>query len=366
MVFDFPALTQQFQFTGKLEDMQPYGSGHINDTYVVRFRQNGRFHHYILQRINHHIFKHPDRLVDNIAQVTAHIRRKITSEGGNPARATVSLIPGVNGAHHAQTPNGEYWRAYHFIEGTHTVQKAPTLAHSYQSGRAFGKFLRLLADFPIDRLHITIPDFHHTPKRLQAFIQSVEKDSCNRAAAVQTEIDFVLHRAADASVIIDLHEQGLMPKRVTHNDTKFENVLIDNAAGEVVCVIDLDTVMPGFAVFDFGDAVRSGANTAVEDEPDISKVNFNVAVFEKLAHGFLDETRDVLTPIEFDHLAMGAKLITFEQAIRFLGDYINGDTYYKISRPNHNLDRARTQIKLVADMETQFEQMQQIVDMYRA
>ena len=362
---DLPEVIRHFQFQGRFLDAAPYGFGHINDTYAVRFQQpNGHIRRYILQRINHNVFKRPDQVMHNMERVTAHLRAKIIAAGGDPDREAVSLIPTVAGATYCVSAMGDYWRAQRFIEGARSYQMADSLDIYYAAAGAYGRFLRMLDDFSTDELYETIPDFHHTPKRFQTFTRAVAEDRAGRAASVRPEIDFILSRADEVDVLMNLSEQGLMPSRVTHNDTKFENVMIDDESGRGVCVIDLDTVMPGFAVFDFGDSVRSGATTAAEDEPDASKVHFDLAIFERLAQGFLEETRDVLTPLEVDHLAFGARLITFEQAIRFLTDYLDGDVYYKTAHERHNLDRARTQIKLVSEMEASFDEMNRIVQRY--
>jgi hypothetical protein len=362
---DIPEIIQHFQFEGRFLDAVPYGLGHINDTYAIRFQlPDGRIQRYILQRINHNVFKRPDQVMHNMERVTAHLRTKIIAAGGDPDREAISLIPAVDGTAYYVSTAGDYWRVQRFIEGAKSYQVADSLDIYYAAAGAYGRFLRMLDDFPADELYATIPDFHHTPKRFQTFERSVGEDRAGRVASVQGEIDFIFDRAKDANVLMDLYDQGLMPDRVTHNDTKFENVMIDDESGRGVCVIDLDTVMPGFAVFDFGDSVRSGATTAAEDEPVTSKVHFDLAVFERLAQGFLEETRDVLTPVEVGHLAFGARLITFEQAIRFLTDYLDGDVYYKTSHERHNLDRCRTQIKLVSEMEDHFEEMNRIVQAY--
>ena len=256
-------------------------------------------------------------------------------------------------------------RALHFIEGARSYQKAENPELHYHAARAFGRFLNLVKDLPPTLLYETIPDFHHTPKRFLVFIQALERDSHNRARDVKSEVDFALTRYGESTILIDLVARGEMPVRVTHNDTKLDNVMMDTETGEGVCVIDLDTVMGGLAVFDFGDSVRTGASTGAEDEPDISRVSLNLDIFDLLAQGFLEETREFLTQLEIDHLAYGAKLITFEQGIRFLADYLNGDIYYKTHRPGQNLDRSRTQFKLVDEMERNFDDMLQIIEMYR-
>ena len=366
MAPDFAKLVEHFQFDGEFVEVDPYGFGHINDTYAARFRQgNGDMRRYIIQRINHNIFKRPDFVMHNMERVTRHMRDRIMADGGDPLRERITLVPTIDGKTYCQSSNGEYWRAHHFIEGARAYQKAESPEHYYHAARAFGRFLNMASDLPTNELHETIPDFHHTPKRFQAFIQATEKDPRNRARAVQAEIAFAQNRAAETTVLIDLVAGGKMPERVTHNDTKFDNVMLDNETGEGICVIDLDTVMAGLAVFDFGDSVRTGASTAAEDEPDSSKVRFDLEIFDRLAQGFLEETHEFLTPTEVDHLAFGAKLITFEQGIRFLTDYLNGDVYYKTRRPEHNLDRCRTQFKLVSEMEASEDQMIRVIEAYQ-
>ena len=267
---DFAVLNNQFQFEGQFLDARPYGFGHINDTYVARFQQpDGRIHRYIIQRINHNVFKKPEDLMHNMELVTNHMRAKVIAAGGDPIRETVTLIPTNDGNSFCKSSSGDYWRVNEFIEGAQTYLKGEHLEHYYHAAKAFGRFLGMLSDFPADRLYETIPDFHHTPKRFSSFVQAVEEDPKNRAYSAQSEIDFVLHRAEEASILVDMLESGDMPQRVIHNDTKIDNVMIDKKSGEGICVIDLDTVMPGLVVFDFGDSVRSGANPAAEDEQDL-------------------------------------------------------------------------------------------------
>jgi Ser/Thr protein kinase RdoA (MazF antagonist) len=388
MTPDLTAIARHFQFEGSFLEASPYGFGHINDTYAAWFRPDdpsvgqafepvrfhsswhppghaGSRHRYILQRINHHVFKNPEELMHNIAQVTRHLRAKILAAGGDPERETLSLIPTLEGGTFYRTADGHYWRAYIFIEGAQTYEIVASLDHIYNAAKAFGNFQRLLADFPADQLHETIPDFHHTRKRFDAFVQSVERDALNRAGEVRPEIEFVARRVGDTSILLDLLAQGKLPERVTHNDCKFNNVMIDDQTGEGICVIDLDTVMPGLSLYDFGDTVRSGANTAAEDEPDLSRVHLDLEIFDRLAHGYLDSARDFLTPLEIDHLAFSARLMTLECGLRFLADHLDGDVYFKVHRPNHNLDRCRTQFKLVQEMEQQFDRMLSIVEKYR-
>jgi hypothetical protein len=363
---DFVSVVQSFQLQGEFCEAVPYGDGHINDTYVIFFRgSDGRVCRYILQRINHTVFKKPEMVMHNMERVTEHIRQVVTAAGDDPARKTITLIPTKPGKSYYKSPTGNYWRVSHFIEGARSYPQARDPQHSYHAAATFGEFLKLLSDFPSSELHESIPNFHHTPNRYQDFVSAVEQDPLNRAHTVSNEIEFITLREPDANVLLNLLELGVFPLRVTHNDTKIDNVMIDDRTGEGVCVIDLDTVMPGLTVFDFGDLVRSGANLAVEDEPDSSKAGLDPVIFECLAHGFLDAARDILTPVEVAHLSFGAKLITFEQAIRFLTDYLNGDVYYKTQRPDQNLDRTRTQLGLVADIEHKFDAMGVIIEKYR-
>lgn len=366
MAPDLSAIVGQFQFKGEFIEASPHGFGHINDTYAVRFRQgNGAVHRYILQRINHNVFKRPEELMQNVAAVTAHLRQKIVAAGGDPDRETLTLIPTVDGVTFCRTPGGSYWRAYVFIAGARTYRVIESLDHVYNGARAFGNFQRLLSDFSAEQLYETIPDFHHTARRFEAFVEALGGDVANRARSVKPEIAFVMQRADEASILVDMLEQGKLPQRVTHNDTKFDNVMIDDRTGEGVCVIDLDTVMPGLSLYDFGDAVRSGANSSAEDEPDLAKIYLDLEVFDRFAHGYLDAARDFLTPTEVDYLPFSARLMTFECGMRFLADYLSGDVYFKIHRENQNLDRCRTQFKIVADMEGKHEQMQAIIERYR-
>ena len=363
---DLNDIVRHFRFDGELLDVSPFGSGLINDTYRARFRSvDGSMRQYILQRINHHIFKYPDQVMHNIELVTTFIRQKLTAAGQVYARHTIHFVTTTEENYFYKSPSGNFWRAYHYIDGARTYQKAANPAMYYQAANAFGRFLSLLNDFPIEQLYVTIPNFHNTPWRYETFLKAVASDPENRASMVQNEIEFVTCRADEMDRLVKLVNAGQIPERVTHNDTKIENVMISDATGEGLCLIDLDTVMPGLSAFDFGDSVRYSANTSTEDEPDLSKVAFDLAVFEQLAHGFLDATRHILTPAEINHLAFGAKLITLEQGIRFLTDHLLGDTYYKIQRNNQNLVRCRTQFKLVSDMETDYDQMQSIIERYQ-
>jgi len=362
---DLAEIVKHFWFEGNFLGADPYGFGHINDTYAACFQVDDTVRRYVLQRINHNVFKNPEELMRNIEAVTTHLRNKIVATGGNSERETLNLIPTVGGETFYRSPLGNYWRGYTFIEDAQTYEVAEDLDHVYRAAWAFGRFQQMLSDFPADRLYETIPNFHHTATRFQAFVAAVERDVKNRASSVRSEIEFVEKRVGDTSVLVNLLDRGKLPERVTHNDTKFNNVMIDDETGSGICVIDLDTVMPGLALYDFGDMVRSGTNPAAEDEQDLSTVRMDVEIFDRVAKGYLDAAREFLTPTEVDYLPFSGKLMTFENGMRFLTDHLSGDVYFKIHRENHNLDRCRTQFKMVADMEEKQGQMESIVDKYR-
>ncbi len=359
------SIIEHFCFQGEFIDASPYGSGHINDTYVATFRKSeGSKLRYIIQRINTSVFKSPENLMENIEGITAHLRKKIIDAGGNPDRETLNIIPTITDESFYRDNEGNCWRGYIFIEDAHTYDVVDNAEYMYAAGKAFGRFQELLSDYPAEKLHETIPDFHHTVKRYEAFVNALESDVMNRAGSAKEEIEFTLKRSEDTRLLVDMLESGKLPLRVTHNDTKINNVMIDDSSGDGICVIDLDTVMPGSALYDFGDSIRSGANPAAEDERDLSKVWTELTLFEKFTKGFLDSARGFLTSAELEHLPFAAKLMTFECGIRFLTDYLNGDVYFKIHREGHNLDRARTQFKMIADMENKFEKMHRIVSRY--
>ncbi|MDF2985684.1 MAG: mdsC [Eubacterium sp.] len=363
---DFLQLVGNFRFEGEFIGAVPYGFGHINDTYAASFKKaDGSSHRYILQRINNNIFKNPEQLMNNIELVTGHIKQKFASKGADYSRQTLNIIYTNSGKSYFKTNEDKYWRAYVFIEGARTYQIVENENHLYNAGNAFGKFQNLLSDFEAGSLYEVIPDFHNTGKRYSAFMDAVNADSCNRASGVKAEIDFVNKRAQETVKITELLENNKLPVRVTHNDTKFNNVMIDDVTGEGICVVDLDTVMPGSSLYDFGDAIRSGTNPADEDEKELSKVCMDLRLFENYTRGYLDATRNVLTPLEIDLLPLGAKLMTLECGIRFLTDYLNGDVYFKIHRDGHNLDRCRTQFKMVEDIENKWVEMKEIVEKYR-
>jgi Ser/Thr protein kinase RdoA (MazF antagonist) len=362
----FRSIVAQFMFEGEFLDVRRCGIGHINGTYAARFRKpDGSVDRYILQRINHGVFKHPEELMHNIEKVTVHLRQKIIAAGGDTQRETLNLIPTVDGQSFYRTAEGNYWRGYVFIEGARTYPAVEHPDHFHHAGRAFGRFLELVSDLPPEQLYETIPDFHHTRRRFEALVQSVERDVKNRARLVRAEIGFVERRAKKTSVLVDLLARGELSRRITHNDTKFNNVMIDDATGEGICVVDLDTVMPGLALYDFGDAIRSGANPATEDERDLARVSMDLDLYDRFARGYLETAHDFLTHTEVAYLPFSAWLMTLECGMRFLADYLDGDVYFGVHRPRHNLDRCRTQFKMVQDMEAKFDRMVRIVERYR-
>lgn len=356
---------ENFQFEGEYTEGIPYGSGHINDTFRVTFQHKGETKRYILQRMNNQIFLNPEELMENVVGVTSWLRKKIVENGGEPERETLNLVPAKDGKAFYKDSEGEYWRVYLFIEGAKTYDLVENQEDFYQSAVAFGRFQGLLADYPAETLHETIQDFHNTVKRLDTFKKAVEADACGRAAQVQEEIQFVLDREALAHKLCDMQAEGKLPLRVTHNDTKLNNIMIDDETRKAICVIDLDTVMPGLSVNDFGDSIRFGASTGAEDEPDLSKVSCSMELFELYTKGFVEGCKGSLTEEELDMLPVGAMTMTYECGMRFLTDYLEGDHYFKIHREGHNLERCRTQFKLVKDMEEKWNQMNEIVNKYR-
>jgi len=355
-----------FRFEGTLIEQRPYGNGHINDTFLLTFDigEMGRLR-VILQCMNKSIFTKPVELMENVLGVTSYLRKKIIENGGDPERETLNVIRTVANRPYFVDSQGDYWRAYKFIEGATSYDQVETPEDFYQSAVSFGNFQRLLADYPAETLHETIVGFHDTKARFATFKKAVEEDVCGRVASVQKEIDFVLAHEDVANVFGDMLANGELPLRVTHNDTKLNNIMIDDKTGKGICVIDLDTVMPGLAMNDFGDSIRFGASTAAEDEQDLSKVSCDMELFDVYAKGFIEGCGGKLTQKEIEMMPMGAKVMTFECGMRFLTDHLQGDTYFKIHRENHNLDRCRTQFKLVEDMENKWEIMQKITEKYR-
>ena len=350
-----------FDFGAPVVGALRYGQGHINDTFVVHTQpEDASCRRFILQRMSAAAFKRPDQLMENIMGVTEYLGREIESRGGDREREALRVIR----PYYTDSANGA-WRVYPFVEDTICYQTAETPALFAASGRAFGHFQRLLQGYPAQTLHETIPHFHDTEDRLAKLKAALAADRLGRAAECRPELDFVLSRETDCSVALQALRDGVLPLRVTHNDTKLNNVLMDRDSGEGLCIIDLDTVMPGLSINDFGDSIRFGANHSAEDEKDLSKVNLDVSLFEAYTQAFLEGAGGTLTAAEIDYLPWGAKLMTFECGIRFLTDYLEGDVYFHTTRDGQNLDRCRTQFKLVSDMEAHWDELAEIVKKYK-
>jgi len=350
-----------YEFPETLLGAVRYGSGHINDTFcLVCQPQEGKAIRFILQGLSVAAFPRQDELMENFIGVTSHLRKKIEAAGGDVMRETLNLVPTRDGKPYYTDSTGKVWRLTNYVEGTVCLQKAtPDLFEA--SARAFGRFQYLLSDYPAETLHESIVNFHNTEDRFAKFLAALEADKLGRAKEVAAEIQFVMDRKADCSVALNALREGKLPLRVTHNDTKLNNVLIDEDTLEGVCIIDLDTTMPGLSIYDFGDSIRFGANHSAEDEKDLSKVNFDIDLYKRYTRGFLEGAKGGLTQAELEYLPWGAKLMTLECGIRFLTDYLDGDNYFHIRYPEQNLDRTRTQFKLVADMEDQWDAMHEIV-----
>jgi len=365
--YDIRSAASNFRIDGSFLEGAPYGSGHINDTYAVVYDQNHARVRYIVQRINHNVFKNPAGLQENVERVTRHMFNKLVEQGvEDVSRRTLTLIPALDDKSYYVDPDGNYWRAYVFIDGASTYDQIETTEQAYEAAKVYGRFQELVCDLPGPRLFETIPDFHNTRTRFDAFKRAVDEDSHGRSAGVTAEIDYALGNEWIVDVLLDLQKSGDIPERITHNDTKLNNVMIDDETAEGLCVIDLDTVMPGLSLYDFGDMVRSGARSAPEDEPDLGKVVMRMDMFEALARGYLASAGAMLNEAEKDHLVFSGTLITFEQGLRFLTDYLRGDVYYKTHRKGHNLDRSRVQFKMVESMAEQDDDMRRVVDEIRA
>ena len=350
-----------FQAWGDFAEAAPYGSGHINDTFVVSVRVAGTPLNYLLQRINHEIFKQPDRVMENVVRVTEHLRKRLVAAGdADASRKALTVIPARDGKPYVRDAEGNWWRLYLFIEKARTFDVIESDRQAFLAAQAFARFQNQLADLPAPRLHETIPAFHNTLSRLKALDAAIAADAFGRKAEVAAEIAFVEQRRAQCGRLLERNARGEIPERITHNDTKINNVMLDDATGEGVCVIDLDTVMPGLALYDFGDMVRSATAAAKEDERDLSQVFSRINMFEALARGYLSEA-SFLLPAEIEELAFSGRLITMTIGIRFLTDYLSGDVYFRTHRPGQNLDRCRTQFKMVRSMEEQSEAMEAIV-----
>ena len=357
-----------FGFGPQCRYVRPFGAGHINETYAVYMPGEDGSDElaYVLQRVNVHVFRDPAGVMENIFGVTEYMRDVIRAEGGDPDRGTLSYIKTKDGHNYFEDDEGQPWRCYNYIPDSVCYQSVERPEQFYQSARSFGHFLKQLGQYPASSLHETIPDFHDTVKRFAAFQQALRRDVRDRAKYCRAEASFILEREEDCGRLVGRLGEGLLPLRVTHNDTKLNNILFDAATGEGLCIIDLDTIMPGLAANDFGDSIRFGASTAAEDEPDLEKVHFDIGLYELYVKGYLEAAGDVLTPAELDSLPWGARLMTLECGMRFLTDFLQGDTYFKTAYPDHNLVRARTQLRLVQEMEQQFAEMQRLVRQYAA
>mgnify|MGYP004455432451 FL=1 len=361
---EFSDILSNFAINGEFISCEPYGSGLINRTYVAVYNEGGKRVRYIVQRINTNLFKNVDGLMNNIKIVTEFNRAEIVKRGGDPNRESLTLVPTENGGTYFRTEEGDCYRVYVFIENAKGYDVVEKPEHFYESAVAFGKFAMLLDRFDSSKLFEVLPDFHNTVKRFDNFKKSLEADKFNRAKDVKKEIEFALNREKITHTIVDLLASGKMPSRVTHNDTKLNNVLIDTRTDKAVSVIDLDTMMPGSICYDFGDSIRFGCNPCLEDTPETEKVIFNMPLFETYTKGYLSVFGDTITDIERKNLPMGAILMTYECGIRFLTDYLDGDVYFRKTREGQNIDRTRSQFKLVSDMEKRYDEMLSAVEKY--
>ncbi len=362
MKHDIKSIVKHFRICGELTEIRPLPRGHINDTYVLTTRENEHTVRYILQRINHTVFRDPPSVMGNIIRVTEHIRSRMQRIDPDRASRQLTVIAGVDDTCFHKDARGSFWRVYNFIEDAVAYDTIESAELAYEAARMFGWFQKMLIDLPGPALHESICNFHNTPKRFETFQQILKEDTCNRAKNAKPEINFLFDNAAICDVLLNLVDKGKIPVRVTHNDAKVNNVMLDKSTNKGVCIVDLDTVMPGLSIYDFGDMVRTGTTFADEDERDLSKIAMNLPMFEVLARGYAEQSKHFLTSTEKEHLAFAGKLITFEQLIRFLADYLAGDVYYKVHREGHNLDRSRTQMKLVQSIIEQEESMNKVVE----
>jgi len=362
-VFDLAHLGAEFDLAGRFVSAERWGSGHINDTFRSTWRGARGMRRYIHQRINDHVFPDPGAVMHNIAAVTRHVRRKLEDAGeGDLDRRVLTLVPARDGRDFHVDAEGHYWRTYLFVERSRSVEVMEDADQAGRAGRAFGAFLVQLADYDGPRLHETIVGFHDTPRRFQKFVRALEQDPKGRAASCRAEISALLAAEKTTGAIAALHERGLLKERIVHNDTKLNNLLLDEVTGAALCVIDLDTVMPGYALHDFGDLVRTGAARAAEDERDLSRVGVNASLYEALVRGYLSSAGSRLEEAERRHLATGAEVIVLENALRFLTDHLEGDVYFRIHRPDHNLDRCRTQLAFFHDLQARSELLRRRIE----
>ena len=347
--------------TGKPLAASLLKGGHIHDTWLVSVDTPHGASRYVQQRVNRAVFPRPDQVMENIARVTTHVRAKLRESGHDPERSALSVVPALDGRPYCVDERGEYWRSYRFIAGARSFSVVQGPRHAYEAARAFGRFLALLADLPGPPLHETVPAFADTHARFGAFARAVDADRAGRASRVASEITFAREREALSRLLVDAVRRRDVPSRTAHHDTKIDNVLIDDETREGLCVLDLDTVMPGTALYDFGDMVRYGACRAAEDDPDPARARVELELFEPLARGWLDATRELLVPAEIERLVDAGRCLTFVAGLRFLSDFLDGDLYFRTTRPEQNLDRCRVQFALVRDMESQAQAMHEIV-----
>ncbi len=358
-------IIEKFDIEGAFVSAKPFGNGHINDTRIITTKgEDAKINKYVLQKINKSVFKDPAKLMENYAAVTDYIRAEIARTGGDPEREVLKVVKTYNGLTYTTDNRGDYWRMLTYIEDSMSYDKVERPQQFYDSAVAFGNFQYMLRDYPADTLHETIKDFHNTPVRYEQLMDAVKRDACGRLDEVRPEVEFCKARREFAETLERAHREGRLPLRVTHNDTKLNNILFDSKTGKSLCVVDLDTVMPGYSVNDFGDSIRFGASTALEDEADLTLVNFDMELYELYVKGFLEGVKGGLTAAELELLPIGAIMMTYECGMRFLADYLDGDTYFKTHRPGQNLDRARNQFKLVRDMEARLPEMREIVKKY--
>ena len=361
MMPDLCSVVKYFRMEGTCLDVRPHGSGHIHDTYLLHTAEEAT-QDYLVQKINHHVFRNVPHLISNIEKVTKHIQKKISERPDLEATMKcLTLIPAEDGQYYHEDSQGNYWRVMVYIQNSRSYDAVDSPEMAYLGGKAFGRFLALLEDLSPECLYETIPDFHNVIKRLERFYETVKKDPASRLKDIPQELELIKTRAGEMKCINRLGREGKIPLRVTHNDTKFNNILFDRN-DRPLCVIDLDTVMPGYIHYDFGDAIRTAANTSAEDEKDLRKVGLDIELFEAISRGFLEETKTFLTETEIEHLASGIKLLTFMIGLRFLTDFLDGDKYFKARHEYHNLQRARAQFKLLSSMDDQYGEMQAIIN----
>ncbi|WP_228384106.1 phosphotransferase enzyme family protein [Sphingobacteruim zhuxiongii] len=341
---------EKFNIKGNIISSVPFGSGHINDTFKI-ITDSDTTEQYLLQRINHHVFRNVDGLMANIEKVCNHLKKKLAHLGDKEVlKRTMTLIPTLDGKHYYEDNNGDFWRIFILIPDTRSYDILETTDQAFSGGLAFGQFQKQLSDLDPTTIVEVLPNFHNIEFRMNNLREAIAKDAASRVAEVQDLLDYIFEREGKMRTVLELGRANRLPLRITHNDTKFNNVLLD-ANDQVQCVIDLDTVMPGYVAYDFGDAIRTIINSAAEDEADVSKIVLNIPLFAAFTAGYLSEAKEFLTKTEAESLIHGVHLLPYMQAVRFLTDYIDGDTYYKIAYPEHNLVRTKAQLKLVQELE---------------